>query len=387
MYKLFFILITVAYLASSVPLLAVASPQPETELTRDYITVVDEQNNLLLQTGLQVHEGDIYIAEDNQTYQIFAISGMQAIARLLAAPLTSASDPLAITASSVNSPPPLIAIYHTHTDEAYIPTDGVPTKKGDGSIMEVGAVFADRLQQLGYQTLHDKTLHDPHDANAYHRSRRTVSSLLKKNPAALFDFHRDSAPAKAYQFALNGKAATKLLLVVGQQNQNRKTTENFAKQIKTVADAKYKGLIRGIFIARGNYNQDLNPKAMLVEVGTQYNTRQAAEYSAALFADILPSLFPLPAAKTPAAEPSPDDATEQSETPPENQVTDAEPIGNTAGSAFQDILVLVFFVLAASTLYLYLSTGSVKEARQKLQKLRKTEFNDIWHRFRKKSND
>ncbi|CUH97746.1 hypothetical protein P22_3890 [Propionispora sp. 2/2-37] len=385
--KLFAILISVTYLALSAPPIAVASPPLETELSQDYITVVDEQNNVLLQTGIQVHEGDIYIAEDNQTYQIFTINEMQAVARLLTTPLSSAGEPPAITASSTNSPPPLIAVYHTHTDEAYIPTDGVPIKKGDGSIMEVGAAFADRLQQLGYQTLHDKTLHDPHDANAYHRSRRTVLRMLKKNPAALFDFHRDSAPAKAYQLSFNGKPATKLLLVVGQQNQNRKTTENFAKQIKTAADAKYKGLIRGIFIARGNYNQDLSPKAILVEVGTQYNSRPAAEYSAALFADIIPSLLPLPAPKTPSAQSIPDNAAKQAETPPENQITDTETADNTADSAVYDILVLIFLVLAASALYLYLSTGSLKEARQKLQKLRTTEFNDIWRRFRKKIKD
>ena len=40
-----------------------------------------------------------------------------------------------------------------------------------------------------------KTPHDPHDAMAYDRSRRTAAELLKKNPIALLDIHRDAVPA------------------------------------------------------------------------------------------------------------------------------------------------------------------------------------------------
>ena len=57
-------------------------------------------------------------------------------------------------------------------------------------------------------------------------------------------------------------------LLVGRSNQNSDVNRAFAKQIKAVADKQYPGLIKDIFIGKGNYNQDLSPNAILLEFGT-----------------------------------------------------------------------------------------------------------------------
>ena len=75
---------------------------------------------------------------------------------------------------------------------------------GKGSIMLVGDAFAKGLTNIGYQVIHDKTLHCPHDANAYQRSRRTFAKLLTNQPTTLFDIHRDSAPLNMYKTTING---------------------------------------------------------------------------------------------------------------------------------------------------------------------------------------
>lgn len=371
------------------PSVSLAVAYDESELSSGYITVVDETGATIFQTGLIIHPGDQFINEDNRLYEITEVKDNSANAHYIrdeslfsldieAVPAQAAADnPPAVPPNNPDpatpaapaappapvNPPKRIAIYHTHTDESYTPTDGKPTERGNGSIMLVGKAFADRLNELGYNSIHDKTLHDPHDANAYQRSRRTFMSLMKEQqPAALFDIHRDSAPLSIYKTTINGQDTARLLLVVGQKNQNRKTTMAYAKRLKSAADKKYKGLVRGIFIARGNYNQDINPRAMLVEVGTQYNTREAAERGITLFADIVPSLI------SPTGDGSPDQSLLE------------EDVAGNVGSVpnyISDILYMLVTLVIGTITYLYLSTGSWKEVKRRLNRFRKYEFTNF----------
>ncbi len=74
------------------------------------------------------------------------------------------------------------------------------------------------LQELGLQTAHNTTSHDPHDAMAYTRSRRTAAELLRQRPMALFDIHRDAVPPKdLYVASVKGEKVAKLTLVVGRE--------------------------------------------------------------------------------------------------------------------------------------------------------------------------
>lgn len=366
----------------------------ETELIDGYITVSDETGRLLFQTGLPLTAGDLFIDEQDICYEITGLDGYNAHARR--SPLAWApavQEPAVPTQGTFSTAAPLIAVYHTHTDECYLPSDGTTTRKGQGSIMQVGESLVSRLNELGYQTLHDTTLHDPHDANAYHRSRRTFMKLLRNRPTALFDIHRDSAPASAYQLTIDGKDATRLLLVVGRQNQNRSTTEQFARQLKAAADRKYRGLVRGIFIAHGNYNQDLDPQAMLVEIGSQYNTRQAAEHSAALFADILPALFTPAAAEKAPESPAPSANTEvPAPAEPSSPAPAPPPEAGTPANRqapFYDVAKLLLLLLIGLLGYAYISTGSWQEVRRKLYRFRTREFADLFRRRsrRNKRND
>lgn len=366
-----------------------AAPFTGPELASGHMTVVDEDGRTILRTGLAVEPGDGFIDQDNRLYEVRAVEGTLARARFvrseeppaaghaarpvqapaapLPAPDVTAPEPAKIEPPSPAPPPQLIAVYYTHDDESYIPTDGAATIPGNGGILTVGGAFAQRLAALGYAVENDQTRHGPHDANAYQRSRRTFTRLLEQKPSALFDLHRDSAPLEDYQVTVNGQRAARMLLVVGRQNQNRETTMNYAKQIKTAADSKYKGLVRGIFIAHGNYNQDLNPQAMLVEVGTQYNTREEAERSAALFADLVPLfLAPAPGAAAGTAAGG-----------------TAAPPPQPPGGYWRDILTVLAVLAAGIAGFLFVSTGSWREARRKLARFRKFEFINFFAKKRK----
>ena len=82
---------------------------------------------------------------------------------------------------------------------------------------------------------------------------------------------------------------TGVRIVVGKQNQNRDANLEYAKRIKAIADEKFPGLIIGIFHAKGNYNQDLGPRMILLEFGTHTTTLEEAKRSTALMAQVIPA--------------------------------------------------------------------------------------------------
>jgi len=188
-----------------------------------------------------------------------------------------------------------IAIYHTHSDESYAPTEGTDSVYAHGGVFEVGNAFAAKLQSQGFKVLHSLRSHDPHDANAYVRSRRTAVELLKSQPAALFDVQRDSGPPsgapKVAAAADSSQPITGVNIVVGSTNHHSSANLQFAKEIKTAEDQLHPGLIRGILVTKGNFNQDLSPRALLIEVGANNTSQQAAEAGVALFADAIPKVL------------------------------------------------------------------------------------------------
>ncbi|MBF7082017.1 stage II sporulation protein P [Desulfallas sp. Bu1-1] len=260
--------------------------------------ITDAGNRLLSKMSRTVTVGDELITDKGRRYRVKAVDGYNARAEFtgMDRELLAYMDefehavlPVAGQADWKNRP---VAIYHTHSAESYVPTDGTESKPYHGGIFEVGDALAAELQKKGVKVLHDKTPHEPRDSNAYYRSRRTVAGLMKKNPVALIDVHRDGIPdPDYYSKTINGEGVTRVRLVVGRQNPKMQSNMEFAKRVMAYANKVHPGIVKEIFIARGNYNQDLMSSAMLVEVGTHTNSREAAQRGAAMFADALPGVL------------------------------------------------------------------------------------------------
>lgn len=365
-----------------------AEPNLPEHHTGIYYTIINAATGeILLETGIKVGVNDELITENNRLFRVHSTDGVMAYANFIRNETSGMPWEAQVIPTAETPAVKTIALYHSHTDEAYTPTDGKPSIRGKGSIMKVGDVFAEKLRSLGYTVEHDKALHDPHDANAYIRSRRTVAKLLNQQPAALFDFHRNSAPVSQYKLTLNGEKVAKMVIVVGRANPYVTTTLDFAKQLKAATDAKYPKLVRGIFMANGDYNQDIHPRAILIEIGTEGSTLQEAQKTAALFADSIPTVLGGPKAPPTGA---------GTTTPGGDTSAPGGKAGATApggqGSPWQfgstiwrNILWIVGITITGSVAYLYISAGSWQAARRKLVQFKNIEFaNLLGLRSRKK---
>lgn len=337
------------------------------ESATGYFTFVDETGKIVYLTGWDVRIGDQCLTENNKRFEVVSIEGQTAHVKLLGeVDLSQYEKPLNNIVATVLAPRIAaaqgngkVAIYHTHSDESYVPTDGKESILGAGGIYKVGDAFTKALQANGLVVFHSDAKHDPHDNMAYERSRRTVVELLKQQPDAIFDVHRDATPPEVYQTTINGQDVTKVQLVVGKYGATGKQIEDYALQLKAAADKQHPGLIKGIFFAKGgDYNQDLFPRSMLLEVGTHTNNRQAAERGIALFADVIPTIL----GKTSA-------------TP--GNVAGTTGFGTTESGpsgASKSIGWIVGIVVVGAAAFLLLSTGSMKETKAKLKQFTTTEF-------------
>lgn len=334
---------------------------------KGYFSFVDESGKVVYLTGWDVRVGDQCLTENNKRFEVVSIEGEIAHVKLVGEvnlsqyepsldhPVLSILQPRIATAQGNGK----VAIYHTHSDESYVPTEGKESILGAGGIYKVGSAFSTALKTNGMEVFQSEAKHDPHDNMAYERSRRTVVELLKQQPDAIFDIHRDATPPEVYQTTINGQDVTKIQLVVGKYGATGKQIEDYALQIKAAADKQHPGLVKGIFFAKGgDYNQDLFPRSMLLEVGAHTNGRQAAERGIALFADVIPTVL----GKTAAV--------------PGNQAgttglgtTEAGPSG-----ASKSIGWIVGLTVAGIAAFLLLSTGGMKETKAKLKQFTTTEF-------------
>ncbi|MCI6375855.1 MAG: stage II sporulation protein P [Clostridiales bacterium] len=253
----------------------------------------------------EVSEGDEYISADNTLYRIESVSGGAATAVRIGqedmpdVSWLDAGDAQAVFAASVPAASSgtdsasgggqkLIAMYVTHSDESYIPSDGTQSIEGQGGIYDVARQFRDALQAQGIDVILDESTHLPHDSGAYRRSRQTAERLLENRPDAIIDIHRDGIPDQSeYTLTVNGENASRVRLLVGRSNQNSAVNREFAKQLKAVADKKYPGLVKDIFIGKGNYNQDLSPNAILLEFGTHTISKERVLESTDLMANVV----------------------------------------------------------------------------------------------------
>ncbi|NLJ79890.1 MAG: stage II sporulation protein P [Firmicutes bacterium] len=322
-----------------------------------YYTLLDPDNEVLLQTGRRIYPGDEFLSGENKLYKVQTADDKQQTAQaelleiveLEVFPWEQLQRELELNLAAAEAEEEKgktrgkIAIYHTHNAESYVPSEGTDSINGKGGIHRVGAAFAQALAALGIDVDYSEKMHLPHDRGAYRRSRETVLELLAKHPDAIFDVHRDAAPQSAYALQLGNEWITRIQFVVGRQNQNLGINRKYALSLKKIADDLYPGLVKGIFFGRGNYNQDLTPLSLLLEVGAHTNSRPAAERGVSLFSEVVDFYFYGPK---------------------------AEAAGRDQGQAARrSITGLLFFVATGLVVFFVINAGGFLPAWERLKRL------------------
>jgi stage II sporulation protein P len=184
---------------------------------------------------------------------------------------------------------PQILIYHTHSQEEFSNSKG----KKERSIIGVGEYLATILkEQFGYNVIHDRTAYDvvngKLDRNkAYDQSRKGVKEILKNNPSIslILDIHRDGVrEGVRLVTTVNNKDTAQIMFFNGMSrfrgsgdidylyNPNLRDNLALSLQMKMTAEAYYPNFTRHNYINAYQYNLDLLPQCMLIEMGAQTNT-------------------------------------------------------------------------------------------------------------------
>lgn len=334
-----------------------------------WYTLYSSDNKVLLRTGISIHVGDRFLDSDNRLYEVYRVDED----RFQAWASEIAKDTFGNVMEAQGLPGAdnkIIAVYHTHSGESYLPSDGVDSTDSEpGGVYRVGEELSARFEKDGgIKALHCEETFFPY-SGAYRRSRNAAIDLVETGDIdAIFDVHRDAAPKDEYYQEIDDMSLTQVMLVVGAQNPTKQTNEEFAWQLKEVADSMYPQLVKGIFYARGGYNQDLHPRALLLEFGAHTNLRQEAEVAARAFADVVyVTLYgPLPL----------EEETEIEENP--QLASTADPAPGSKGGILKGLFSFLALLSFGAGSYLFISTGSWSGVKETLTHFFTVEFRDLF---------
>ena len=190
---------------------------------------------------------------------------------------------------------PTVLIYHTHGTESfrkfsqdYEETAPYRTLDTQYNIVSIGDRITELLEDHGISVIHDREIHDYPDYNSsYLNSRIAAKKLLKENPGILLalDIHRDAVEGpdgNQIKTAANvgGSTSAQLMIIVGTNCRmpHRDWPRNLSLGLKLYAQLQNQapGIVRPLCLRPQRFNQDLNPGALLIEIGTAGNSHGEA---------------------------------------------------------------------------------------------------------------
>ena len=207
---------------------------------------------------------------------------------------------------------PTVLIFHTHTTESYellnygwYTTEYVTRSNSpDRNMVRVGTAICEELTKMGIGVVHDKEIHDTQYTGAYDRSRESIEKIMAQNPSmqVVIDVHRDAIKQSdgtriKPTAEINGKKAAQIMIIAGCEDGKvtafPRWEENltFALQLQKTAETKYPGLMRPVLFSARKYNMDITPCSVLLELGSDSNTLEEAEYSGHLIGKALGELI------------------------------------------------------------------------------------------------
>lgn len=184
------------------------------------------------------------------------------------------------TKPNENSNDPVVYIYNTHQTEEYDITNPLDYSVKP-NVMIASYILREKLSNLGIPSvvetnnMKDFLTKNNYKYNmSYHASEYFARLKTKEYPSIkyLIDIHRDSLGLNSTLYIDNDTSYARILYVTGLEHTTKENNIGFAEELNAITERLYPGLSRGISYKdetpiHGVYNQNLNGKSILIEVG------------------------------------------------------------------------------------------------------------------------
>ncbi|MGL5313453.1 MAG: stage II sporulation protein P [Peptostreptococcaceae bacterium] len=279
-------------------------PESKTDENEDSSSNTNKEN-VSQENGdyIKVHIGEEnvpVINNDNNTE--VTESGSDIVDKTVSSITTGYTNNIKVTGNN-----PRILLYHTHSCETYAdsPDGNYHSQDMPNSVMAVGQSLTQELNKKGMDVVHSIEYHDyPSYNGSYSRSLKTLNELLPQYSSIdiTIDLHReglkiDSEEAKErlkekYTANLNGEEVAKFFFVVGEKNPNAAEVNQLAQDLTKIAEEKYPELILPVIKKdNGKFNQYVAKNGILVEIGSNTTSTEAAKAATKYVADVLDTYF------------------------------------------------------------------------------------------------
>lgn len=184
---------------------------------------------------------------------------------------------------------PVVYVYNTHQTESYV----------DYSVYDAASLLSNKLNESGIPTYFEEqsvsTVLQQNNMK-YYESYDVSKNYLKQaiannaNLKYFIDFHRDSVSKQKSTISYNGKNYAKVLFLIGLDNANYSANLQSTSSLNEIIEGKVPGISRGIMKKGGKgvdgvYNQDVSENLFLIEVGSNYNTKEEVQNTIEVICD------------------------------------------------------------------------------------------------------
>lgn len=184
-----------------------------------------------------------------------------------------------------------VYIYNTHQQEQY---------KEDKTVIDASVLLANTLSEKGIQVVYETNdmnlwlKENSLDYNySYHASNYYIKKAIEQygDFDLIIDFHRDALPRESTYINIDNVSYAKLMFVIGGLSKNVEPIASLANTMENLVQSNKAGIVKSSMIREAYFNQDISPKMLLVEVGSENNSFDEVENSTKVLAQAIIQYF------------------------------------------------------------------------------------------------
>lgn len=175
---------------------------------------------------------------------------------------------------------PIVYLYNTHQLEEYN-LESFYDYSIKPNVLIASYILREKLNNKGINTIVETNNMKEYLNNnnlsynmSYHASEYFARLAQRENPTIkyLIDIHRDSAKYSTTFIEIDGISYARVMYVIGLEHTTMENNTGFAESLNQITEELYPGLSRGVLnkigpAVNGIYNQNLDGKSVLIEVG------------------------------------------------------------------------------------------------------------------------